>query len=242
MGKLRIILFSADNSQGAECMAYVFKNNDQCVGNITTKTPLECTIDKDSRFSFCINGSFSEEVMVSANGDYNIVVEYCYIGDFIQKIGIYDSKTGEEKGVGSGTDRSHSYQKNTVSANQRQNAVKSDTVGKTMFEKLKKHGGWINGVFWFIECLLALGTVIAFFVLTSDNLPGLGVIVLFGGAFVCFMFYLEYILAGYFYFAARDKGYTDLMYLFFPWVFPVIGHLLIVALPDRGGSKNHERH
>lgn len=110
----------------------------------------------------------------------------------------------------------------------------------TVFGKLSKIGGWVHSWFVVVLALMIVGVVVAFLVLIIGELPVAAFIVLGSGAFGCCLFYLEYLLAGYFYFTARDKGYTDLMYLFFPWAFPIIGHLLVVALPDRGDGKNHE--
>lgn len=230
MGKLRIILYSPDLANNAECMAYVYKNEEECVGKITTYSSLECVVDKDCSFSFCINGVFSKEVKVSANGDYNIVVEYSYRSDCITKIGVYDSKSGEEKTV--------RINKNNVRSHPDNKAP--NTASTTMFEKLKEYGGWVNLVYCITFAVLLLSSIITFFVLVG-KVAGVAFIVLGSGLLACWLLYLGYILAGYFYFAARDKGYEDLHYLFFPFVFPVIGYLLVIALPDRGGNRNYER-
>ena len=44
---------------------------------------------------------------------------------------------------------------------------------------------------------------------------------------------INYIIAGYFYFAAVDKGYTDGAYFVVPFLFGVIGYLLVIALPNK---------
>lgn len=111
----------------------------------------------------------------------------------------------------------------------------------SVFMKLSKIGGWVHKGFITMMAILVLGVVIAFFVLLSEELTGAAFIVLGSGALGIYLYYLEYLLAGYFYFAAIDKGYENLDYLFFPWVFPIMGHLLIVSLPDRGNGKNHEK-
>lgn len=52
------------------------------------------------------------------------------------------------------------------------------------------------------------------------------------GAGIVLMF--DLIIAGYFYFIARDKGYKNIVYLAFAYIIPPIGQLLIIAMPDRG--------
>ncbi len=57
----------------------------------------------------------------------------------------------------------------------------------------------------------------------------LGIVLAILGIFVI----INYIIAGYFYFAAVDKGYTDGVYFVVPFLFGVIGYLLVIALPNK---------
>ena len=44
--------------------------------------------------------------------------------------------------------------------------------------------------------------------------------------------YINYIVAGYFYRIAVDKGYTDTVYLRITFFLPLIGQLLVIAMPN----------
>ena len=51
---------------------------------------------------------------------------------------------------------------------------------------------------------------------------------------------VEYIIAGCFYLIAADKGYKDKFYLWFAFIFNIIGYMLVIALPDRDTEKSKD--
>ena len=85
----------------------------------------------------------------------------------------------------------------------------------------------INYILLFLGCMIGLivsGTVgnplpLLFFLMEAGILIG--------------ALSLEFIIAGYFYFAARDKGYKDLAYLRIAFFLPLVGYLLVIALPNK---------
>lgn len=238
MGKINFHLICREKDKVKDLEAYVYVD-DSCVGKARFFEPLSFTVNGESALSVCINGSFSKEIIVPNNENYDIIVEYAYYADSVCKMEIRDSK-GNVVTPNANPVKS----KSSADSNSKQNYVcynEAKDTDKSMFGKLKKVGGWVHTLFRVLFALMIMGVLISFVVLLANELPDIACIVFGGGLGAVVIFYLEYLLAGYFYFAARDKGYTDLMYLFFPWVFPVIGHLLIAALPDRGNGRNHEK-
>ena len=61
---------------------------------------------------------------------------------------------------------------------------------------------------------------------------------LLGSGLTVLLIYLEYVIAAHFYGAAADKGYPDPFYLKLAFWIPVIGYLLVIALPNRGSGGN----
>ncbi|MBR2724211.1 MAG: hypothetical protein IKB72_02075 [Ruminococcus sp.] len=226
MGKLTIIPMceDADVKAAGKFRVYI---DDSLMGEYSFGSPFSFNIDKDSYVCAEFDGEYCGKAKVFAMHNTSLVASYdeVYGRVMFTKIKKEEAENYTEKNSSPHTENS-----------------KKDVTPKkpTMFNKLSQIGGWVHTWFVVMMLIMILGTVIAFFVLIGDDLPDVAFIVLGSGVVTCLLFYLEYLLAGYFYFAARDKGYTDLMYLFFPWAFPVIGHLLIAALPDRGNGKNHE--
>lgn len=52
-----------------------------------------------------------------------------------------------------------------------------------------------------------------------------------------FFFVINWFAAGEFYKIAEDKGYHSRKYFWWAFLVPVVGYLLIVAMPDRGGEQ-----
>jgi len=50
-------------------------------------------------------------------------------------------------------------------------------------------------------------------------------------------FVINWFAAGEFYKIAEDKGYHSRKYFWWAFLVPVVGYLLIVAMPDRGGDQ-----
>lgn len=66
--------------------------------------------------------------------------------------------------------------------------------------------------------------------LDMEDLLWVGPIVFGAGLLVL----LDFIVAVYFYYAAMDKGYHELAYLYIPFILTIVGYLLVIALPDHG--------
>ncbi len=113
---------------------------------------------------------------------------------------------------------------------------KESSEKETMLESLSRVGGWVNTLFKVGLFFLVLATVIGFIIGVGEEAE-IGFAILFGGLVAIITLVFDYIIAGYFYFAARDKGYEELFYLAAPFFFPAIGHLLVIALPDRGNGR-----
>lgn len=94
-----------------------------------------------------------------------------------------------------------------------------------MFEKLKKVD---NVLFWLVVVAACAWVVLG---LLAGGFVGLLVGLALAG--VCF---LEYYIAGLFYYIGVDKGYNGKVYLWVGVFLTVIGYLLIVAMPDRGSN------
>lgn len=53
---------------------------------------------------------------------------------------------------------------------------------------------------------------------------------------VAVVLWINYALSTYFYYVATEKGYYEACYLWIPFLFGLIGYVLVVALPDRGNG------
>ena len=48
---------------------------------------------------------------------------------------------------------------------------------------------------------------------------------------------INWFAAGEFYKLAEDKGYHSRKYFWWPFLVPIVGYLLVLAMPDRGGEQ-----
>ena len=226
MGKLSLRTNCGKNHAGVGVKFSVYFD-DKFQGEYVVGDTAALPVMFDCEMSIMINGKRYEGVSLSGSEEMTMLAEY-------------DEHTGSLSILNH--HRRNCFDSSVEVNNNRVTKLVNNTKvkKKSVWEKLLDAGGWVNYLFYIWMAMLALGTIIAFFSLVGD-LPGLAFIVLISGVFAMVFFWLEYLLAGYFYFSAVDKGYKDLFYLFFPWIFPLIGHLLVVSLPDRGSSKNHEK-
>ena len=107
-----------------------------------------------------------------------------------------------------------------------------------MLERAKKACPGLSNFIFFMYIILIAAGVITFLILMFEDtdLFVIALSCLFGGILTALMLYLEFLIAAYFYGAAVDKGYPDPFYLKLAFWIPVIGYLLVIALPNRGGS------
>jgi len=54
---------------------------------------------------------------------------------------------------------------------------------------------------------------------------------------VIIFFVVNWFAAGEFYKLAEDKGYHSRKYFWWAFLMPVVGYILIAAMPDRGGNQ-----
>ncbi len=228
MGKLTVIPVCNDKDVKANGKFGIYIDG-ELKGEFTFEQPVSFEISKACVVAAMYEGMSYSKLRINADENITLVLEYdAFYGD------VRFTKKKYEKSDDAKKD--DAYYENNETAD--------ETVLKTkkgMFSKLSEIGGWVHRAFLILFILIILGVVISFFVLLAEDMIGAAFIVLGSGIMFCRVYYYEYLLAGYFYFAAMDKGYTDLMYLFFPWAFPVVGHLLIAALPDRGEGRNYEK-
>ena len=101
-----------------------------------------------------------------------------------------------------------------------------------MFKKLQKTD---NVLYWIVMVAavlwLVLGLIASF---------GGGIGMLLSGVLIAACLILEYYIAGLFYYIAVDKGYSGKVYLHLCFWIPVVGYLLVIAMPDRGGVQRLE--
>ena len=99
---------------------------------------------------------------------------------------------------------------------------------KKAFPKLTRTLLWIANVLIFAGLIVGLILDIYFewFFLLFPMIAG-------GALVFVLLFLLDYIIAGYFYFAAYDKGYREIAYLVIPFLMNAVGYLLVIALPDK---------
>ena len=235
MGKLTIKTIRSDKNLR---FSVYFDDSFQGEYNLGDAVTLE--VKSSCYVSLKVDGIFCDKRYISADENTELVASYdeIYGGMLFLSVARGDVPGGFADKNNSGGNASYKASQNKLKEHYSAPAH-SKNKPYTMFRKLSEEGDWVHRAFLFIFILMIIGTLIAFFILICEDLVDVAFIVLGSGAGATLLFYLEYILAGYFYFAAKDKGYKDLSYLFFSWVFPLIGHLLVVALPDRGKGKNH---
>ena len=105
-----------------------------------------------------------------------------------------------------------------------------------MLDELKKVFPIFTNITMSIAWLMIFGGAITWIALWSVDEFMLGLII--GGSILMggILLIIDYIIAGYFYFAAVDKGYTTRAYLVMPFVLGLIGYLLVCALPHKGNA------
>ena len=99
-----------------------------------------------------------------------------------------------------------------------------------MFGKLKK----VDNVLFWVVIAAAAGWLLAGALLAED-----AIMILLGiiPAALCF---LEYYIAGLFYYIGVDKGYDAKVYLWMCTMLTVVGYMLIIAMPDRSDKQQLE--
>lgn len=106
-----------------------------------------------------------------------------------------------------------------------------------MFRRLKENNLFITGML--ISMVIGFVALVVSVIAFCDYNEVLG-------AFCCAIFILaclvplEYIIASCFYLVAVDKGYNDKFYLWFAFIFNIIGYMLVIALPDRSAEKSKD--
>lgn len=96
-----------------------------------------------------------------------------------------------------------------------------------MFKKLQKTD---NVLYWIVMVAAALWLVIG---QIASFGGGIGML-LIGAALAAYLI-LGYYIAGLFYYIAVDKGYSGKVYLHLCYWLSIVGYLLVIAMPDRGG-------
>lgn len=99
-----------------------------------------------------------------------------------------------------------------------------------MFGKLKKVD---NVLFWVVVIAAAIWLLAGVLLAEDFVMILLGII----PAALCF---LEYYIAGLFYYIGVDKGYDGRVYLWMCTLLTVVGYMLIIAMPDRSGKQQLE--
>ncbi len=88
----------------------------------------------------------------------------------------------------------------------------------------------IKGIIWLI---FGVGIVCVMIGMDDDDALIIGCSALG----VAVMLWINYALSTYFYHVATEKGYYEACYLWIPFVFSMIGYILVAALPDRGNRE-----
>lgn len=109
---------------------------------------------------------------------------------------------------------------------------REEPIIKRIFEE----GRWVTVVFGMMEILLLLGGFITAMGVSIAEDTLMGFWVFLGTISAALALIFDFCVAGYFYFAARDKGYTDLFYFACAFLVPFAGYLLVIALPDKNKS------
>ena len=229
MGMVSVYPICTESQKVSSYSVYVYVD-DNCVGKTDFFKPLTVQIDKPSKVSACLNGDFSKEITVPSDGDYYVVVNYDYYSDVFTKIELCDSD-------GNPLNRSRNSAKTDVKTNYGSNnkgfVYSPKEESETMYRRIKEAVGTLHLLYIAYVILVVLGSFIAFCALIAE-VPEIAWSVLLGAGVLLIASYVQYIVAGYFYFAAVDKGYKGLAYFALPWLLTFIGYLLVIALPDRG--------
>ena len=102
-----------------------------------------------------------------------------------------------------------------------------------MFEKLIKTDKLLGCVVLGLIALFVLGGIIIGAIVE-------GGIALLIGLLAAVVLFINYYIAGCFYFIGVDKGYNNVAYLRIAFVFTVVGYIMIAAMPDRSEPKQDE--
>ena len=102
-----------------------------------------------------------------------------------------------------------------------------------MFEKLIKTDKLLGCVVLGLIALFVIGGIIIGAIVE-------GGIALLIGLLAAVVLFIDYYIAGCFYFIGVDKGYNNVAYLRIAFVFTVVGYIMIAAMPDRSESKQDE--
>lgn len=103
-----------------------------------------------------------------------------------------------------------------------------------MFEKLIKTDKLLGCVVLGLIALFVLGGMI---IGAAVGEGGIGLLI---GLLAAVVLFIDYYIAGWFYFIGVDKGYNNVAYLRIAFVFTVVGYIMIAAMPDRSESKQDE--
>ena len=107
----------------------------------------------------------------------------------------------------------------------------------SMFSKMFDVNAGLCILFIIMEIAIIIGGIIAIL----NNEVEFFAPILWSCVGAALLLYVKFIISGYFYFAAVDKGYTDTTYMVFAFITILFGGILIAALPDRGnGNKSTE--
>ena len=96
-----------------------------------------------------------------------------------------------------------------------------------MFKKLKETD---NALFWVVVAAAVVSLLAGVLIAEDAIMILLGII----PAALCF---LEYYIAGLFYFIAVDKGYNGKVYLWMCTLLTVVGYMMVIAMPDRSRNQ-----
>ena len=226
MSKLDLFLICSDKVKPDDLTAEVYVDG-VSVGIYQFGKMVTFEIKKKCRIWVQCGDAFSEEKVADTDRDYMMRAEYDYLaGAFyrttisgdplpLQKESQEKCKEDDDTVAGWDTDVSE-YEMD-------------------MPQKLRKYARGLR--VFVIVCIVILfcAGFIASIALASEGPVSL---IVFGScALEGVALYVQYILAGYFYFVARDKGYTDKAYLYIPFFLPLVGYILVAALPDKSVRK-----
>ena len=89
----------------------------------------------------------------------------------------------------------------------------------------------------FFTFLIVIAGCIAFVIFgIANEEPAIALPCILGTLVLVTIIWEDFILAGYFYSVALIKGYKDTKYLKIAFYIPLVGYLLVIALPDRGAA------
>ncbi len=153
-----------------------------------------------------------------------------------------ETKVPPQKSGGVKTDNSSktSYTSNSARSNTaKRKSFTYDAFEREepMIKRIFEEGRWVTFVFYLMEILLLLGGFISAMGVSIAEDPLMGFWVFLGTISAALALLFDFCVAGYFYFSARDKGYTDLFYFACAFLVPPVGYLLVIALPDKNKHK-----